>query len=131
MFNVYVIGVFKLASIFMQEWKNYTCEVSGSDNHCRTTGRITPLIYKQLTTVVNVTYSLYHYGPFLVDLMDCTFVRKSFVDINNNYCPSLEKCNKWVYWGLVVVSAAVMLSLIFWISYERHPYHSHYYIKPF
>ncbi|KAL5065231.1 hypothetical protein RYX36_026968, partial [Vicia faba] len=39
----------------IEVWKNYSCEVSGSDNHCRTTGRITPFIYKQLTTVVNVT----------------------------------------------------------------------------
>ncbi|CAI8610443.1 unnamed protein product [Vicia faba] len=115
----------------IEVWKNYSCEVSGSDNHCRTTGRITPFIYKQLTTVVNVTYSLYHYGPFLVDLMDCTFVRKTFIDINNNYCPSLEKCTKWIYWGLFVVSAAVMLSLIFWIFCENQPYHSHYYIRQF
>ncbi|XP_058765414.1 uncharacterized protein LOC131638897 [Vicia villosa] len=115
----------------IEVWKNYTCPVSGSDNYCSTTGRITPFIYNQLTTMVNVTYSLYHYGPFLVDLMDCTFVRKTFKDINNDYCPSLEKCTKWIYWGLFMVSGAVMLSLIFWISYERHPYHNHYYRRQF
>ncbi|CAJ2634611.1 unnamed protein product [Trifolium pratense] len=104
-------------------WKSYT--PSENDNMI---GLMTPSLYRQLTTIVNVSYGLYHYGPFLVDLIDCTFVRKMFIDINNNYCPGLNKYTKHIYWALVVVSVAVMLSLIFWIVYERHLHHRHYII---
>ncbi|KAK7292007.1 hypothetical protein RIF29_07615 [Crotalaria pallida] len=103
-------------------WKNYICEVSSSGN-CSTPGRITPNIYTQLAGVVNVTYALYHYGPFLKDLMDCTFVRKTFSDISNNYCPDLRRFTEWIYVGLVVVSVAVMLSLTFWVIFERERRH--------
>ncbi|KAK2411795.1 envelope glycoprotein B [Trifolium repens] len=107
----------------IEVWKNYIYQVSPSNSMI---GRITPSLYTQLTTMVNVTYGLYHYGPFLVDLIDCTFVRKTFNDINNNYCPGLQKYTRHIYLGLVVVSIAVMLSLIFWIVYERHIHHRHY-----
>ncbi|CAL0325670.1 unnamed protein product [Lupinus luteus] len=99
-------------------WKNYTCEVSSSGN-CITPGRITPTIYDQMAGVVNATYGLYHYGPFLTDLVDCTFLRETFADISNNYCPGLTRFAEWIYVGLVLVSVAVMMSLIFWIIFER------------
>lgn len=80
---------------------------------------MTPSWYTQLTAATNVTYGLYHYGPFLVDLVDCNFVREIFTDIGNNYCPGLQRYTKWIYWGSIVLSVAVMLSLIFWVIYGR------------
>ncbi|TKY73044.1 Transmembrane protein [Spatholobus suberectus] len=103
-------------------WKNYTCEVSSS-GICKTPGRMTPTIYGQMAAAVNISYGLYHYGPFLVDLQDCTFVRKTFTDISNNYCPGLQTNSQLIYIGLVLVSAAVMLSLIFWVIYARERRH--------
>ncbi|XP_057420762.1 uncharacterized protein LOC130714820 [Lotus japonicus] len=103
-------------------WKNYTCDASSSGN-CVTQGRITPSMYSQMAAAVNVTYGLYHYGPFLVDLEDCTFVRRTFTEISNNYCPGLQSYTKWIYWGSVAVSVAVMLSLVFWIIHERERRH--------
>ncbi|CAL0304901.1 unnamed protein product [Lupinus luteus] len=103
-------------------WKNYTCEVSSS-GICQTPGRMTPNIYGQMSAAVNVSYALYHYGPFLVDLQDCTFVRKTFTDISHQYCPGLRRYTEWIYVGLVMVSAAVMLSLIFWVIYARERRH--------
>ncbi|XP_061351170.1 uncharacterized protein LOC133296239 [Gastrolobium bilobum] len=103
-------------------WKNYTCEVSSS-GICQTPGRMTPTIYGQMEAAVNITYGLYHYGPFLVDLEDCTFVRTTFTDISNKYCPGLRKNSQWIYVGLVLVSASVMLSLIFWVIYARERRH--------
>eukprot|EP00253_Pinus_taeda_P012230 PITA_12230 len=73
-----------------QVWENYTCTVSSS-GICATTGRISPDIYKQLVLAVNISYGLYHYTPFLVNLQDCTFVRETFSTITEDYCPGLRQ----------------------------------------
>ncbi|XAR69409.1 hypothetical protein NMG60_11000974 [Bertholletia excelsa] len=105
-----------------QVWKGYVCEVSES-GICTTTGRLTPTIYGQMAAGLNVSYGLYHYGPFLVALQDCTFVRQTFTDITTDHCPGLRRYSQWVYIGLVVVSGAVMLSLAFWVIYGRERRH--------
>ncbi|XP_043720615.1 uncharacterized protein LOC122668109 [Telopea speciosissima] len=105
-----------------QVWRNYVCEVSANGT-CTTVGRVTPSIYNQMAAAVNVSYGLYRYSPFLVQLEDCTFVRDSFTEINRDHCPGLRRYSKWVYIGLVMVSAAVMLSLIFWVIYARERRH--------
>ncbi|KAG6599351.1 hypothetical protein SDJN03_09129, partial [Cucurbita argyrosperma subsp. sororia] len=103
-------------------WTTFTCRVSSS-GICTTTGRLTPTLYNQMTAAANVSYGLYHYGPFLVELVDCTYVRQVFTDISKNHCPGLRLYLKWIYVGLVLVSGAVMLSLIFWIIYARERRH--------
>ncbi|KAK8683004.1 hypothetical protein V6N13_039080 [Hibiscus sabdariffa] len=103
-------------------WKKYICNVSSS-GICTTPGRLTPKLYSQMSAAVNVSYGLYRYGPFLVNLQDCTFVRDTFTDISHDYCPGLRRYSQWIYIGLVVVSTAVMLSLIFWIIYARERRH--------
>ncbi|CAO2841106.1 unnamed protein product [Amaranthus hypochondriacus] len=108
-----------------QVWKSYTCQakkVSGNEI-CTTTGRLTPTIYSQMSSAESVGFALYHYTPFLVNLQDCTFVRTTFNDFNVNYCPGLRKYTQWIYVGLVLVSAAVMFSLIFWVIYARERRH--------
>lgn len=84
---------------------------------------MTPGIYSQMAAAVNVSDGLYRYSPFLINLVDCTFVRETFTDINDNHCPGLRKYTKWIYVGLVIVSVAVMLSLIFWVIYARERRH--------
>ncbi|KAI5320745.1 PREDICTED: transmembrane [Prunus dulcis] len=103
-------------------WKKYVCEVSVA-GICTTPGRLTPTFYSQMEAAVNVSYGLYRYGPFLVDLQDCTFVRDAFTDVSNRNCPGLRKYSGWIYIGLVMVSTAVMLSLIFWVIYARERRH--------
>ncbi|KAL2237360.1 uncharacterized protein LOC105164546 [Sesamum indicum] len=105
-----------------QVWKGYVCEASGS-GICATTGRLTPGIYGQMAAGVNVSYGLYRYGPFLVNLEDCSFVRKTFSDIHARYCPGLRKYSRWIYSGLVMVATAVMVSLVFWVIYGRERRH--------
>ncbi|KAK4415405.1 hypothetical protein Salat_2647900 [Sesamum alatum] len=105
-----------------QVWRGYVCETSGS-GICVTTGRLTPGIYGQMGAGVNVSYGLYRYGPFLVNLEDCSFVRKTFSDIHAEYCPGLRKYSQWIYSGLVMVATAVMLSLVFWVIYGRERRH--------
>ncbi|KAJ8641244.1 hypothetical protein MRB53_017938 [Persea americana] len=105
-----------------QAWRNYVCQVSSS-GICTTTGRVTPSTYTQMTAAANLSYSIYHYGPLLVQLEDCTFVRDTFSFISAQDCPGLQQYSKWIYIGLVMVSAAVMLSLIFWVIYARERRH--------
>ncbi|XP_059644979.1 uncharacterized protein LOC132286639 [Cornus florida] len=108
-----------------QVWKNYVCQVSAS-NICTTVGRLTPNMYNQMTAAVNVSYGLYRYGPFLVDLLDCTFVRETFTSVSEHHCPGLRQYGSWIYIGLALVSSAVMLSLIFWVLYARERRHRKY-----
>lgn len=80
-------------------------------------------IYSQMSAGVNVSYGLYKYGPFLVNVQDCSFVRQTFSEIENTHCPGLRKYSKWIYVGLVTVAVAVMLSLLFWVIYGRERRH--------
>lgn len=110
------------APCILQVWRNYVCQVSSS-GICTTMGRVTPSIYTQMTASANLSYSIYHYSPFLIQLEDCTFVRDTFSYISERDCPGLQRYSKWIYIGLVMVSAAVMLSLIFWVIYARERRH--------
>ncbi|XP_047339623.1 uncharacterized protein LOC124943109 [Impatiens glandulifera] len=99
-------------------WKGYVCEVS-TTGICITPGRITPEAYTELISSLNVSYALYEYGSFLVDLVDSTYVKETFMDISNNFCPSLRHSTKMMCVGFIMVAAASMLSLISWMSYGR------------
>ncbi|XP_022863939.1 uncharacterized protein LOC111383969 [Olea europaea var. sylvestris] len=105
-----------------QIWSNYVCQVS-PDGICITTGRLTPALYSQMGATVNVSYGLSHFGPFLVDLQDCSFVRQTFTEINGTHCPGLRRYSKWIYVGLVMVAIASMLSLLFFLIYGRERQH--------
>ncbi|KAG2408021.1 uncharacterized protein HKW66_Vig0028430 [Vigna angularis] len=102
----------------IQVWKNFTCQVSSSEK-CTSAGRLTQSIYTKLGDAVNVTYGLFEYGPFIADLVDCNFVRRTFKDISTHYCPPLRRYCEQVYLGSVLVSAAVMLSLISSLFFVR------------
>ncbi|GAB4842120.1 hypothetical protein Ancab_012078 [Ancistrocladus abbreviatus] len=86
-------------------WKDCTCKVSEA-GMCTTVGRLTPDIYVAVSAAAGVSYGLYHYSPFLVDLGDCRLVRETFSDIYRNHCPGLTLYSKWVYAGLAVASSA-------------------------
>ncbi|KAK9207875.1 hypothetical protein WN944_000224 [Citrus x changshan-huyou] len=101
-----------------QALSKYVCQVSPS-GVCTTTGRLTPPLYDDMTAAVNLCNGLENYGPFLAELQDCTFVRETFDKIYRDHCPDLQAYSKWIYVGLVMVSTAVMLSLIFWVIYGR------------
>ncbi|XP_076952995.1 uncharacterized protein LOC143626962, partial [Bidens hawaiensis] len=103
-------------------YSKYVCQVS-SDQVCTTAGRLTPDSFNQMSAGIELGYSLCLYGPFLVDLQDCTFVRKTFTDISRDHCPGLCRYLNWVYVGLLMVSLAVMFSLVFWVVYARERRH--------
>ncbi|CAI0415233.1 unnamed protein product, partial [Linum tenue] len=105
-----------------QVWSGYVCQVSAA-GICETTGRLTPTIYSQMEAAVNVSYGLINYAPFLVQLEDCSFARQTFSEIHREHCPGLRKYSREIYVGLVIVSTAVMLSLIFWVIYGRERRH--------
>uniref|UniRef100_A0A7N0T8X7 Uncharacterized protein n=1 Tax=Kalanchoe fedtschenkoi TaxID=63787 RepID=A0A7N0T8X7_KALFE len=101
-----------------QVWSIYVCQVS-SDEICTTTGRLTPTLYNQMTASISASLALQDNAPFLVSLEDCTFVRETFSNIVTHHCPGLKQDSQLIYTGLVMVSSAVMLSLIFWVIYCR------------
>lgn len=105
-----------------QVLNSYVCQASPS-GICVTPGRLTPTLYSQMAAAVNMSNGLYQYGPFLVDLQTCDFVRQTFGDIYNVHCPGLLQYSKRVYVGLVMVTVAVLLSLTFWIIYARERRH--------
>lgn len=109
----------------MQVWKAYVCQVSTNDI-CTNVGRLTPKMYDQMSAAANVSSGLSYYGPFLAGLMDCSFVRDTFIVVHKDHCPKLTKYSKWVYIGLAMVSAAVMLSLVLWVLYAREKRHRKY-----
>ena len=117
----------------IQSQKNYKKKLVSSNDYtkpllsiCVTTGRLTPNFYEQMAAGVNVSYGLYHYSPFLVELQDCTFVRETLIVIHREHCPGLRRYSKWVHSGLVMVSTAVMMSLVFWVIYGRERWHGVY-----
>ncbi|KAE9586933.1 hypothetical protein Lalb_Chr23g0268391 [Lupinus albus] len=101
-----------------QVYGNFVCQVSASEI-CMTQGRLTPTFYNQISAAINVGNALYNYAPSLLDLLDCTFVRETFSDITRDHCPGLQRYSGWIYIGLLIVSFAVLFSLIFWIVYGR------------
>nr|GEV02974.1 chaperonin like [Tanacetum cinerariifolium] len=105
-----------------QVYSQFVCQVSPS-GICITTGRLTPNFYSQMSAGIKLSYGLYLYGPFLVELQDCTFVRQTFTDITRDHCPGLRRYSNWIYIGLLFVSLAVMLSLVFWVIYGRERRH--------
>ncbi|XVF86374.1 hypothetical protein PTKIN_Ptkin18bG0034700 [Pterospermum kingtungense] len=108
-----------------EELKKYLCQVSAA-GICTTTGRLTPDVYNQLSSAVNVSFGLFNYGPFLASIVDCTVIRDTFINISENHCPGLRKYSQWVYIGLVTATGSVMLSLIFWVLYARERRHRKY-----
>ncbi|TKW06905.1 hypothetical protein SEVIR_7G271600v4 [Setaria viridis] len=104
-----------------REWKRFECATAGPPGSevCATPGRVTPAAYGQMTAAASVSRGLYEYGPFLVQLQDCSFVRETFTAISDNNCPGLERYSRHVYVGLIIISGAVMLSVVFWMVHTR------------
>ncbi|XWS11740.1 hypothetical protein CRYUN_Cryun37aG0026000 [Craigia yunnanensis] len=108
-----------------EEWKKSVCQVSAA-GICTTEGRLTPDMYNQMSSAVNVSLGLYNYSSFLASLVDCTVIRDTFKDISQDHCPGLRKYSQWVYIGLVTATGSVMFSLIFWVLYARERRHRKY-----
>lgn len=105
-----------------QAWTPFVCQVN-QNGTCITTGRLTPALYGQMASCVNISTGLINDAPFLVQLQDCSYAKQTFRDITNNNCPGLRRYGYRVYVGLAMLSIAVMLSLVFWIIYSRERRH--------
>jgi len=112
------------AAAARQAWRRYVCRgvyadaASGADV-CTTPGRVTPSMYAQLAGAADVSYGLYHYGPALVALADCTFVRETFRTIGDDHCPGLSRYSGQVFRGLLAAAVAVLLAVLLWIVHLR------------
>ncbi|CAH9076120.1 unnamed protein product [Cuscuta epithymum] len=106
---------FKNAS---QVWEKHVCHVSFTGS-CDTPGRLTPTGYKQIITLVNVSSGLYDGIPFVIELMNGTFLTKTLFDLSKDFCSGLEEYSEWVYFGLITSSTMLMLLLVQWIIYSK------------
>jgi hypothetical protein len=104
-----------------QAWRGYVCDAAAADaaEVCATPGRVTPSMYAQLAGAANVSYGLYHYGPVLVALADCTFVRETFRSIGDDHCPGLRRYSGQVFRGLLGAAAGVLLAVLLWVVHAR------------
>ncbi|CAN6243325.1 unnamed protein product [Urochloa humidicola] len=105
-----------------QAWRRYVCATTASQSGaetCATPGRVTPAMYEQLAGAANVSYGLQHYGPVLVALADCTFVRETFRNIGGDYCPGLGRHSGQVFRGLLGTAAGVLVALLLWVVHAR------------
>ncbi|CAA0827351.1 Unknown protein [Striga hermonthica] len=80
---------------------------------------LTPSLYDVVSRAVNLSYGLHHYGPFLSDLADCTFLRDTFTTIYDRHCPGLREDSQWVYIGLFILSTGLFLSMLSWVPVVR------------
>ncbi|CAN1814283.1 hypothetical protein LINPERHAP1_LOCUS27085 [Linum perenne] len=95
-------------------FEKYKCEAS-SQGTCTTQGRLTPYMYDQLVAVVNVSYSLYTAGPFLVEVGQCSFVLKTLTEITDSYCPALRRYSGRTFVGLMMISCSSLVCLLCWL----------------
>lgn len=107
-----------------QAWQRYVCRGVSADaasgaEVCTSPGRVTPSMYAQLTGAADVSYGLYHYGPALVALADCTFVRETFRSIGDDHCPGLSRYSGQVFRGLLAAAVAVLLAVLLWVVHSR------------
>ncbi|KAE8705091.1 Detected protein of unknown function [Hibiscus syriacus] len=101
-----------------QEWSKFVCHVSSS-GICSTQGRLTPDLYKQMSSAANISYVLSCYVPFLASLVDCSTIWEILNYMHQHYCPGLRKHSQQVYIGLLVATISVMFCLISWVFYGK------------
>ncbi|CAJ1951341.1 unnamed protein product [Sphenostylis stenocarpa] len=97
-------------------YQSFICNTSPS-GLCITMGRLTPSLYSKIMVANNLSDSLHRHGPLLARLVDCSFVIDTFDQINKDDCPSFKRYTHQTFIGLVLVSAAVMCSVILWVVF--------------
>lgn len=103
----------------MQVWGKFVCQVSGS-GICTSPGRLTPKGYNQLVATTNISSVLYQEGPFLLSLVDSTFLTNLFKRLMSNNCPGLREYSKMTYAGLLAASILLLLSVVGWIVHGEY-----------
>ncbi|XP_054783134.1 uncharacterized protein LOC129290400 [Prosopis cineraria] len=104
-----------------QVYQGFVCNTS-PDGRCKNMGRLTPSLYQQIMMAVNVSNTLDKNGPKLIDLIDCAFVAETFDEISDNYCPPMRRFSGFIFIGLLLLSLALLFSLVLWLIFvrERH-----------
>ncbi|KAK1392730.1 Protein tweety like [Heracleum sosnowskyi] len=100
-------------------WGKFVCRVSGS-GICTTPGRLTPKGYNQLVATTNISSVLYQEGPFLMSLVDSTFLTDLFKRLMSNNCPGLREYSKMTYAGLLAASILLLFSVVGWIVHGEY-----------
>ncbi|CAM6087089.1 unnamed protein product [Calypogeia fissa] len=107
-------------------WARYVCVPDSSGQICTTQGRLTPTLYSQLSAAAEAGDSLFDSTDFLVNAANCTFVRKVFTNIDQHRCHDLRLHSRWIWIGLILVSAGNMSSILLWIVFIRRKRYRYY-----
>ncbi|TKY64594.1 hypothetical protein E2542_SST14492 [Spatholobus suberectus] len=99
-------------------YRSFLCNTSPS-GLCITMGRLTPTLYTKVMVATNMSVTLHRHGPILARLVDCSFVVETFDQISKTDCPPFRRYSNQIFIGLVLVSAAVMFSVILWLVFVR------------
>ncbi|KAG5026128.1 hypothetical protein JHK86_022042 [Glycine max] len=99
-------------------YQSFLCNTS-PNGRCITMGRLTPSLYTKVMVATNMSDTLRRHGPLLARLVDCSFVVDTFDQINKDDCQNFKRYSNQIFIGLVLVSAAVMFSVILWIVFVR------------
>ncbi|KAK8992893.1 hypothetical protein V6N11_048956 [Hibiscus sabdariffa] len=101
-----------------QEWSKSVCQVSPA-GICRTQGRLTPDLYRKMSSAANISYGLSNFVPFVASLVDCSLIWEILNYMHQHHCPGLTKHSRRVYIGLFVATISVMFCLVSWVFYGR------------
>ncbi|KAL2338179.1 hypothetical protein Fmac_012625 [Flemingia macrophylla] len=99
-------------------YENFICDTSPT-GVCITMGRLTPSLYSKVMVATNLSNTLHLNGPLLARLVDCSFVVDTFAEISKTGCPPFRRYSNQVFICLVLVSVAVMFSVILWVVFVR------------
>ncbi|KAK8608571.1 hypothetical protein V6N13_023992 [Hibiscus sabdariffa] len=101
-----------------QEWSKSVCQVSPA-GICRTQGRLTPDLYRKMSSAANISYGLSNFVPFVASLVDCSLIWEILDYMHQHHCPGLTKHSRRVYIGLFVATISAMFCLVSWVFYGR------------
>lgn len=101
-----------------QAYQSFLCNTAPS-GLCITMGRLTPSLYTKIMVATNLSDTLHRHGPLLARLVDCSFVVDTFDQINKDDCSPFRRYSNQIFIGLVLVSIAVMFSVILWVIFVR------------
>ena len=101
-----------LSSFLMQAWLPYVCNNHSSSTTTNYTCTLTTQTFDHLNQSISIINMLYDNIPFLLDIVNCNFVRDAFIMIRHQHCHHLHDYLKCQYIGLALISDKPPIKLL-------------------
>ena len=112
-----------LSSFLMQAWLPYVCNNHSRSTTTNYTCTLTTQTFDHLNQSISIINMLYDNIPFLLDIVNCNFVRDAFITIRHQHCHHLHDYLKCQYIGLALISGGLMFSILLWIIFSKKRKH--------